>query len=118
VSQFLDGPAADQSLMLRRAPFFLRVVQSRNGTWDALDQIDDEPKATEKLFVYVRVGGFTEMHLCARGGGKSAAGWYQLANYRLHEEQPDDATMRSRERWQAWCQEKGPPLSRSFVDRT
>jgi len=68
MTTFKDGPAKGQTLMLRRAQMFLRVVQDPKGTWDALDQPDDTPKPEERLYAY-RIDGQPAMaHYCIRGG--------------------------------------------------
>ena len=99
---FVDGPAAGQSLALRRAPTFLRVVRSQSGEWDALDQLDDEPKPRELVFAYYLATPQSRYHLkCSRRG---ASGWYVSASYAFHPEQPDEATLRDTMQWRAWCQ--------------
>ena len=95
-----DGPAKGQTFMLKRAPLLLRVVES-DGTWDALDQLDDLPNPWEKIYAYERVGDVGQVHINA---GRSAGhGWYTMASYRFVPDQPTDAEMRDPEKWQAWC---------------
>ena len=54
-TRFIDGPAKGVVLDLERTPHYLRVVHdSETWQWDALDQLDDEPKPTETIFVYRR----------------------------------------------------------------
>lgn len=107
--RFLDGPAEGQVLWLRRIPMplFLRVVQSEAGTWDALDQLDDKPEPDEAIYVYILSGPQGSMHLCVRGKDRRAGGWHPTAEYRMHEEQPPDATKRDTAAWQAWAQAAG-----------
>ena len=97
----VDGPAADETLALRRAPRLLRVVRSRNGKWDALDQLDDEPKPTETIFVYERMNIPRMGHMCM--SPRSQSGWYAIANYRLFQDQPADEIMRDTQKWREWC---------------
>jgi hypothetical protein len=99
---FRDGPAAGVELMLRRAPTYLRVVRGRTGNWDALDQIDDTPTKGETIFVYRITGTRSHYHLCARGRGKKASGYYARADYVFVPEQPADAELRETEAWRAW----------------
>lgn len=47
MTTFIDGPAKGQTLMLRRNPVYL-IVTEENGKFDALDQLEDAPKPTEK----------------------------------------------------------------------
>jgi hypothetical protein len=53
MTTFEDGPAKGQTLMLQRAPLFLRVVIDPSGKVDALDQLTDKPASNEKIFAYV-----------------------------------------------------------------
>lgn len=105
--RFSDGPAEGQYLMLRRAPLYLRVVfDTIEQKWDALDQIPDAPAAGDVIYVYRREGaaGYAMIDWTERGrrrGGRFASGVYQLAA-----EQPDDATARDKDKWQAWCWEQ------------
>ena len=105
MTRFLDGPAARVSLMIRRAPPFLRVVEShRKGEWDALDQVDDEPRPKETIYAYRRTKKPGVCHIKATR--RSASGWYPMADYSFVAEQPADEVMRSRETWRAWCVEQ------------
>jgi hypothetical protein len=52
VIRIVDGPAAGKQLTLWRAPLYLRVVIAPNGRVDALDQLADEPRDYERVFVY------------------------------------------------------------------
>jgi hypothetical protein len=107
---FADGPAEGVSLELQRAPRFMRVVvgSGMDGQWDALDQIDDSPEPDELIHVYVKQPGEGMLHLdmvnkkTRRREGRS----YITVSYELSADQPDDATARNKERWQAWCREK------------
>lgn len=102
MTTFLDGPAAGVTLFLRRAPFLLRVVQSHTGEWDALDQLTDQPGPQETIAVYRLARAAGTIHLCARGKG-AQSGTFAMAEYRLHEVQPADATARSIRAWRTWC---------------
>lgn len=110
---FLDGPAKGVSLALRRAPEFLRVVLD-HATWqlDALDQLDDEPKASESIYVYRLAGDVGRGFFCRRGKGCLT---FVEADYRLFDVQPADEEVRDRERWQAWAMAQAPlPDSPAF----
>lgn len=107
---FLDGPAAGVSLMLRRAPKLLRATCARNGKWDALDQLVDEPTASEAIHVYALASDVRSFHLLIRGKGKKAGGFYVTAEYRHVAEQPADEHVRTTEAWRAWCWANGPRL--------
>jgi len=107
---FLDGPAAREHLMCRRAPLFLRVVfnpRKRSDAWDALDQLNDQPKPSEQLHAYVRESPATWMHI--KGTRKCTSGIYAVARYRLCETQPPDAVMRDTGLWQQWCRDAVTP---------
>lgn len=100
---FHEGPADGKNLELRRAPKFLRVVIDR-GHVDALDQLDDEPTAEERIVVYVLRGEVTRYHACGRDKhGKRFGRWGVSADYWYFEEQPADAEARTREAWEAWA---------------
>lgn len=101
MTHFDNGPAAGQTLMLKRAPKFLRVVEAL-GVWDALDQLEDKPTPQETIYAYVRMG---DPSMCHVNRGSKGSGWYMVANYRLVPEQPTDAQMRDTSAWQEWCLE-------------
>lgn len=96
-------------LSLKRTPKYLRftcsgsAVCSRN--WDALDQLDDQPRPGEQLVaaVLVRRGS---CHLDRVLNGRRVGEWHQTAEYKRLEEQPADEVMRSAEKWQEWCSQK------------
>lgn len=101
----LDGPAKGERLLLRRAPFFLRVTirgKGKSQRVDALDQISDRPQAGEQVHVYRRQGKACKIHIY----GGYARGWFAVAEYRQHDSQPDDATTRDNRNWQAWAREE------------
>ena len=98
--RFLNGPAMGKTLMLKRAPRFLRVVQGNDGEFDALDQVDDSPRDDERIVVYEIKGKPAMVHL---NMGRKGGGWYPVAEYLIVPEQPEDAKVRSTPAWQAWC---------------
>jgi hypothetical protein len=106
VTTFLDGPAAEKRLMLKRGPFLLRVTVAGSEV-DALDQPNDEPCQDEQLFAYRMEGEPGRCHLNF-GGGRG--GWYVIATYRLITEQPSDAVMRSNSDWSNWCEQNAAAL--------
>lgn len=104
MAQFLDGPAAGVSLLLNRAPYFLRAVVDSKGNWDALDQGDDLPKPDETIYVYrILVATASRFHLCSRGRGGVPSGWYTEGQYKLVELQPSQEILRRD--FDAWRQE-------------
>jgi hypothetical protein len=106
MTKFLNGPAAGIVLSLSRSPRFLRVVFSLTDGWDALDQLEDIPKPNEKIFVYQIAYTPFVMHVDGRDPktGKRFGRWVSSAPYKLHAEQPDDATARDKLAWKAWCE--------------
>ncbi len=100
--EFLDGPAAGETLMLRRAPLLLRVVLSPRGKWDALDQLADVPGPDERLYAYHLISKPQPVHLKMNKG----SGWYVMAQYRVVLVQPDDPVMRQIASWRRWCLEQ------------
>lgn len=99
MTRFEDGPAEGLSLILKRAPKFLRAVKNREGTWDALDQLDDAPEVDEQLFAYERHGGEIRGFI----DGPKFRGMFAGGVYRFVAEQPDDIVMRDTDAWRAWC---------------
>lgn len=115
MTKFLDGPAAGVTLSLRRAPIMLRVVRNRiSKQWDALDQLEDEPKQTEDVYLYMMHGEATRMHLCIRGKNKAAGGWYAMAEYKFVMMQPDESHLRTAAAWDAWCDRNKHELLREY----
>lgn len=104
---FIDGPAQGKTLELHRTPIMLRVVKSTlTGEWDALDQLDDTPKASEEIHVYrMRPGSSGTVHVDYRDAktGRRRGSWMKYAEYTLWPEQPADAIVRTNERWREWC---------------
>lgn len=102
--QFIDGPAAGRFLRLRRAPLLLRVTQSREGEFDALDQPDDFANEDETLHVYVLTGAPQFVHI--KACRKSQSGWYATATYQLLKlEQPPQHVLRTNSLWRGWCEQ-------------
>jgi hypothetical protein len=101
MSKFHQGPADGHSLMLARAPRFLRVVVGPNNKIDALDQLGDSPEENEEIHVYEIQTEPIRVHI-NRGRGKS--GWYQIADYAHFPEQPADHEVRTHGAWEAWVQ--------------
>lgn len=104
MTTLLDGPGKGHVLHLRRSPHFLRVViipQRIPPKVDVLDLLTDEPAAHEELHCYVRTGGIGVVHLKMAKPARS--GFYSLAEYEYHINQPSDEVMRDTEKWRAWC---------------
>jgi hypothetical protein len=100
---FLDGPAEGESLALRRIPVLLRVVRSRTGNWDALDQLDDEPKPTETITIYRRRDDLEVSKYHVRSRCRCESGFYWTASYSVLPEQPTDDQVRATSSWRAWA---------------
>jgi len=110
VFRFLDGPAAEARLNLRRAPLFLRVVIDADGKVDALDQLTDEPTETEAIHVYRLVAGSVSRGFaCSRGRGCSQ---FVSADYRLHQTQPIDLQARDSVLWREFCEGESAAIER------
>lgn len=104
--RFKNGPAAAKTLRLHRAPLFLRVVIAQDGTVDALDNLDNEPRDDEAIHVYRRDGEPGTVHIDGTRNGRRFSEWLITAEYRLHREQPTDETARNNVKWTAWAQEQ------------
>lgn len=74
MTSFAGGPAAGVSLLLRRAPLYLRAVTGPDGKWDALDLLDDAPAPNETVVAYRRVGTASAMMLDWTEKGKRRGG--------------------------------------------
>lgn len=115
---FLDGLAEGVTLMLRRAPKFLRVVRSRRGEWDALDQLDDEPKPQESVHVYLRTKLESPIHI--KMSSRSGSGYYARASYEAYPVQPGSGVTHDRKKWRAWtvaeAAKKNPGQSAGAVE--
>lgn len=101
MTTFEDGPAKNARLMISRTPRFLRVTEDA-GKFDALDQIGDTARASEKLYAYQTDGptGFVHMNMKPRHWSGP------ICSYRLYAEQPTDAQMRSSREWTKWCESR------------
>lgn len=107
-TSFMDGPAAGVGLNLGRAPIFLRVVQvvEQMGGFDALDQLEDEPRDGEIVHVYRKLpGSHGSAHICGRGSGHVGCGYYEWGIYR-HMADVDGELLRDTGRWRAWVDEQ------------
>lgn len=95
-----------RALSLKRVPRFLRFVfHPKAKTWDALDQLDDEPREGETVFA-ARLADSGSMHVDGYRNGKRFGEWYKTATYELVEPQPDQSTLRDRGAWQKWATEQ------------
>lgn len=100
MTKFIDGPAQGQTLLLKRGPRFLRVVE-QDGKWDALDQLEDEPEPGESIHVYEAHGPIGSCHLNISGG---RGGWFIIGEYRHLPEQPTEEQKRVTRAWREWCE--------------
>jgi hypothetical protein len=100
MTTFRDGPAAGTTLMLHRAPLFLRVVISPTGHVDALDQPEDTALPGERVHVYQRAGEARLVHLSM--ANRRQSGFYQMAEYE-HRSDVDGETVRETSTWRAWA---------------
>lgn len=99
----LDGPAKGVQLSLRTCPTYLRLVRNRRtGKWDALDQPNDEPGASEVVYAYRMVSGtWSQMFIDYRDGA-GRDGRYETGDYKWLGVVPQRA-MKTRQRWIAWA---------------
>jgi hypothetical protein len=93
--------------MVKRAPQFLRAViraqLDGTGETDVLDQPEDTPACSEKVYIYQIQGNAATVHLHARGkDGKKLSGWWAMANYRYLPD-VDGEALRDNRRWQSWA---------------
>lgn len=84
--------------MLKRAPVFLRVVTD-GEKWDALDQLEDFPRASERAYAYQ----LTAPPGVAMVDGPKCRGAYTIAEYKAVPEPPSEETMRDNRLWSEWA---------------
>ena len=95
----IDGPC-EGSYMVKRSPLYLRAVVDKNGEKDVLDQVEDQPKELETVYVYQREGNAGVVHINAA----KVKGYFVMANYRyMAEVQGED--LRDNVAWQTWATE-------------
>jgi hypothetical protein len=101
--RFVDGPAAGQVLELQRVPLLLRVVRDcHTGQWDALDQLDDKPKPSEVIHLYLRSG--TPQRIQVKADRKAGGcRWLWHGEYMHLPDQPIIDVLRDNAAWQAWA---------------
>lgn len=101
---------APRRLVLKRTPKYLRFTVE-GKTVDALDQLDDTPRPTERIFAAVKDDAEGSMHLDRFVGGRRTGEWYRTVNYTLVPNQPADEILRDSAKWQEWCysQPGAPP---------
>lgn len=101
MTTFQDGPAHGKTLMLKRSPKFLRVVEAAGKQeFDALDQPEDTPAITENIYAYVLDKNLGSCHI---NRGRGCGGFYPICEYRFVEKQPPEASMRDGKAWEDWC---------------
>ena len=92
---FADGPAFGITLVLDRAPLFLRVTQ--NGiTFRGLANESDEPEPTEIIYVYLRVPG-------TRCKTATDQGIRLTACYQYFQPQPKEKLIFHNHSWRGWA---------------
>lgn len=117
MTTFEDGPAIGKTLMLRRAPLFLRVVVNENtGEVDALDQPDDSPRLDEVLYAYVLTEAPHWAHFRA---AKGRGGFFNGGKYKLVQPQPSMEKMAGKTLWARWCEREAivPEFATEAVKR-
>lgn len=105
MTRFIDGPAKGVTLMLHRSPVYLRVVRSKDGKWDALDQLYDQPAEDEDVFVYV----LTKPPGHAFIDGPKISGVWPIAEYKTLSDKPAASEFRQNKSWALWCEVAGMP---------
>lgn len=114
--RFIDGPASGQILNLMRCPLLLRVTRDAAGNFDALDQLDDEPRLDESIFVYRLAEGPTRVHFLL--GNPRRCEWRLKAAYKLESVQPPDGVMRDCDAWRRWANDRAKFILHTLADAT
>jgi hypothetical protein len=86
--------------MLKRTPLWLRVVIDGNGKVDALNEVKDEPREGETVYVYALSAYLGATHIRAKKGG----GFYPNVEYKLAYEGETGPALYARKGWEAWCE--------------
>lgn len=111
----LDGPAAGR-YGTRRAPHFLRAVVSRSdGRVDLLDQLHDEPRPIEDVYVYEATGPTWDAESMVRQGTFVCPPPGASGEYR-HRTDVDGETVRTTADWRAWA--RAQPAAVALYDPT
>lgn len=108
--KFLDGPAKGTTLLLQRAPLFLRLVEDADGKIDALDQLGDAPEPGETIYVYRQVSydGGGHLSYTDKATRRRKWMWLQSATYAVVDPQPAHDVLGDTEAWRAWCRAQIP----------
>lgn len=94
-------------LTLKRVPRFLRFVLTGADwkTLDALDQLDDAPRAGEHV-IAAEKRDESRMHLDGYKNGRRCGWWENIATYEPVPDPPPQDVLRDTAAWQAWCLER------------
>ena len=113
--RFLDGLAIGVGISLARAPLMLRLVRSPDGKWDALDQLDDEAREDEEIFVYRASSKPAAMFVDKTIGGRRVGERAQCLEYREWPH-PGDEHVRITATWSDWCDKNKELLMKGRTD--
>src|SRR5690606_12130199 len=91
-------------MSLDRCPLLLRVVQSPDGKWDALDQLADKPEDNEAIHLYWLASDVSSAFIDgADANGKRWGRYCNMAIYTPFPHPPPEEVMRVIDHWQLWC---------------
>lgn len=99
----LNLPGFANVLLLQRTPVFLRFTLDGKDQWDALDQLDDEPRPDEQVVV-AKLAGTTSLHIDRVVNRRRVGEWIKMLDYEPLAEQPPDEVVRDTVKWRAWCE--------------
>lgn len=110
------GAHAAPMIRATRIPLLLRVTRDDvTAKVDVLDLVDDTPKATERILVYLREPdprstGFIDF----RRGKNADGGAFQSYRYHPSPVFPPEDVARDTKRWQEWCQANEDAIRDAF----
>ena len=106
-----DGPAQGHYISNRDIYFVRAAVDVATGKKRLLDQLANQPKYTERVYVYERDTSIPTGHALVRKSGGGGRGAHCVGSFSagyFHRPDIDGETVRSIPAWQAWVRANAP----------